>query len=524
MELNSSIDWVRRVALRPWRISSKQTSSKLLVVSLVVTVLAFSAVCGGVLIDMRQSAEQLARQTMENLAATVDADVSRNIELYDQSLQAVVKNLGVPELADVSKPLLQLILFDRAANAAHLGPIQVFDAAGKLRLDATTLKPVAERHDQDDFFKIHRDDPHAGLFISSPMSYHGVPSIVLSRRLQNANGGFAGVVAGSIRLSYFQELFDRLRLGDNDIIALLKRDGVLVMRRPFDAELIDRDLSTAPSMTLMLTNRSGSFSGKGLKDAIPRMYVWADGTRPLVVVVGRSWQSILGLWRREATRLGGILLALAMFIAGVTIFLIREIDRRARAEQRLEELSVTDPLTGLTNRRKFDAAIDDEWRRAQRQHSPMALLMIDADHFKLFNDSHGHQAGDQMLIGIAVCIADSVHRAGDCAARFGGEEFAVLLPGLSEADALTVAEFDPRQGRALVARPGRRHHQRRRRQPGSGDVAALERTDRGRRQGALRCQGKRPQRLRGGGSPRAAAAGGVSFRPRHPASPAHSPR
>jgi diguanylate cyclase (GGDEF)-like protein len=70
----------------------------------------------------------------------------------------------------------------------------------------------------------------------------------------------------------------------------------------------------------------------------------------------------------------------------------------------------------------------------------MALLMIDADLFKQFNDSHGHQAGDQMLIGIAVCIADSVHRAGDCAARFGGEEFAVLLPGLSAQDALSVAE------------------------------------------------------------------------------------
>jgi diguanylate cyclase (GGDEF)-like protein len=440
MELNSQIDWVRRVAFRPWQASSKQVSSKLLVISLVVTVLAFSAVCGGVLIDMRQSAEQLARQTMENLAATVDADVSRNIDLYDQSLQAVAKNLGVPELADVSKPLLQLILFDRAATAAHLGPIQVFDAEGQLRLDATTLKPVAERRDQDDFFRIHRDDPQAGLYISRPMSYHGEPSIVLSRRLQNANGGFAGVVAGSIRLGYFQELFERLRLGEGDVIALLRRDGVLVMRRPFDPDLIGRDLSPVGDVKQVMATRSGWLSNKGINDRISRMYVWTDSTRPLVVLAARPWHSILGLWRHEATRLGGILLVLAVFVAGVTVFLIREIDRRARAEHRLEELSVTDPLTGLTNRRKFDAAIDDEWRRAQRRGSPMALLMIDADHFKQFNDSHGHQAGDQMLIGIAVCIADSVHRAGDCAARFGGEEFAVLLPGLSAHDALSVAE------------------------------------------------------------------------------------
>src|SRR5271169_278939 len=66
--------------------------------------------------------------------------------------------------------------------------------------------------------------------------------------------------------------------------------------------------------------------------------------------------------------------------------------------------------------------------------------MIDADHFKAYNDTFGHQAGDQVLVGVAICISDSVHRAGDCAARYGGEEFAVLLPGLSSTEALAVAE------------------------------------------------------------------------------------
>jgi diguanylate cyclase (GGDEF)-like protein len=66
--------------------------------------------------------------------------------------------------------------------------------------------------------------------------------------------------------------------------------------------------------------------------------------------------------------------------------------------------------------------------------------MIDADHFKTYNDAFGHQAGDEVLVGIAICISDSVRRAGDCAARYGGEEFAVLLPGLSPAEALEMAE------------------------------------------------------------------------------------
>jgi len=134
------------------------------------------------------------------------------------------------------------------------------------------------------------------------------------------------------------------------------------------------------------------------------------------------------------------MLALIVFVIAVTLFLAREIGRRALAEDRLEELATTDALTGLRNRRKFDADIDAEWRRAARHKMPVALLMIDADHFKTYNDTHGHQAGDQMLVGIAICISDSVRRAGDCAARYGGEEFSVLLPGLSAAEAVRVAE------------------------------------------------------------------------------------
>jgi diguanylate cyclase (GGDEF)-like protein len=133
-------------------------------------------------------------------------------------------------------------------------------------------------------------------------------------------------------------------------------------------------------------------------------------------------------------------MALISFVLGVTLFLAREIGRRAQAEDKLEELATTDALTGLKNRRKFDSAIEAEWRRAARHGTPLALLMIDADHFKSYNDSHGHQAGDQVLVGVAICISDSVRRAGDCVARYGGEEFAVLLPGLGSDDALLVAE------------------------------------------------------------------------------------
>jgi diguanylate cyclase (GGDEF)-like protein len=422
-------------ASRPWRLSAK-----LLIVSSVATVIGFSAICASVMIDMRRGEEALAHQTLENLASGIDADIGRNVELFDLSLRAVASNMVLPEISQVSTAIRQLILFDHAATAKHFGAIQVFDATGKLIIDASTMDPVPENRSEEAYFQVHRDRPDVGLFISRPMLHHGAYAIVLSRRITGDDGSFRGVVAGSIRFSYFHDLFGRLNLGPNDTITVLSRDGTVIMRTPFDLDVIGQNLGHLPNIQRALSETSGSYTGAATATHRPRLYVWRDGTRPLVVLVGKPWDDILRLWRIEATRIGAIMLALIVFVLGVTLFLAREIGRRAIAEDKLEELATTDALTGLKNRRKFDSAIDTEWRRAARNKTPLALLMIDADHFKAYNDTFGHQAGDEVLIGIAICITEAVRRAGDCAARYGGEEFAVLLPGLSSLEALGVAE------------------------------------------------------------------------------------
>jgi diguanylate cyclase (GGDEF)-like protein len=420
---------------QPWRISAK-----LLIISSVVTVIGFSAICANVMLDMRHGEEELARQTLENLTSSIDADISRNIEVYDLSLRAVASSMVMPEIKGLSKPLLHLILFDHAATAKHFGAIQVFDAEGKLSVDASTLDPVPENRSDEEYFKVHRGQDDAGLFISKPMLHRGSYAIVLSRRITGPDGGFRGVVAGSIRFSYFHDLFGRLHLGPDDIITVLRRDGTIIMRTPFDLDVIGKNITGVPGLDKVLSEPSGSYSRPSVVDGMMRLFVWRNSSSPLVVQVGSTWTSILSLWRTEATRIGAILMALISFVLGVTLFLAREIGRRAKAEDRLEELATTDALTGLRNRRKFDTTIDLEWRRAARLGTSIGLLMIDADHFKAFNDTWGHQAGDQVLVGVAICISDSVSRAGDCAARYGGEEFAVLLPGLSGAESLAVAE------------------------------------------------------------------------------------
>jgi diguanylate cyclase (GGDEF)-like protein len=100
-----------------------------------------------------------------------------------------------------------------------------------------------------------------------------------------------------------------------------------------------------------------------------------------------------------------------------------------------------DGLTGIANRRRFDEALDVEWRRGVRSHAPLSLLMIDIDGFKHFNDAHGHQAGDDCLCRVGAILVESLNRAGDLVARYGGEEFAVLLPETDAEHARRVAEI-----------------------------------------------------------------------------------
>jgi diguanylate cyclase (GGDEF)-like protein len=111
----------------------------------------------------------------------------------------------------------------------------------------------------------------------------------------------------------------------------------------------------------------------------------------------------------------------------------------AEANNRLEVLSYTDGLTGIANRRSFDRMLAQEWSRGQRAGAPLALLMLDVDHFKHFNDHYGHLAGDACLQALARLLAEAGRRAGDLVARYGGEEFVVLLPNTSAEDALETA-------------------------------------------------------------------------------------
>ncbi len=105
----------------------------------------------------------------------------------------------------------------------------------------------------------------------------------------------------------------------------------------------------------------------------------------------------------------------------------------------LESTVITDALTGIYNRRGFDEFLEREWKRRLRDNTPLSLLMLDIDHFKLYNDHYGHQAGDSALQLVGQAIKFSLHRMSDVPARYGGEEFAVILPDVGRSGAAVVA-------------------------------------------------------------------------------------
>lgn len=167
------------------------------------------------------------------------------------------------------------------------------------------------------------------------------------------------------------------------------------------------------------------------------MLVLRLGALGLLLWVGGAYSRRLQQELDEQVRLRG---EIAQANQGLEAKVAQRTAELQAANQRLEVLSNTDGLTGLSNRHRFDQVWVQEWQRAVRQGLSLAVVMIDVDHFKLYNDQFGHPAGDECLRRVAAVLAHSVRRAGELAARYGGEEFVVVLPGLDANGALLEAE------------------------------------------------------------------------------------
>ncbi|MBV4467746.1 sensor domain-containing diguanylate cyclase [Pseudomonas siliginis] len=355
----------------------------------------------------------------------------------------------------------------------QLSGIIIYDRNGHWLMSSN--RPIPEGANSSDraYFIHHRENRSREPFIGPPIQSRANHEwvVTISRRFNDAGGQFAGVVAVTLGVENFLRVFGKLDVGQDGAIGLSYTDGTLLVRYPFREQDMGRNFSKSPIYAKYLVDRSvGTASYTSSLDGVERLYAFRKSeTLPLITTVALGKDEALAAWRIEAALSGVVVIGLLGLTGLIGWFLILDIRRRTEAEEalrdaqqqllasnrQLELLALKDALTGLANRRCFDETLTVEARRAQRDGTSLALLMIDIDHFKLFNDALGHVAGDACLQAVSKILEGCVRRPSDLVARYGGEEMAVIMPATDSAGATVVAQLMlERLQQANIAHPG----------------------------------------------------------------------
>lgn len=340
----------------------------------------------------------------------------------------------------------------------QLSGITIYDNQGRWLMSSNRI-PVGASSSDRAYFIHHRDDPSRETFIGPPIQSRANHEwvVTVSRRFDDARGAFAGVVAVTLGVENFLRLFGKIDVGQEGAIGLSYTDGTLLVRYPFREQDMGRNFSKSPIYAKYLVDQSvGTASFTSSLDGVERLYAFRKSSQlPLITTVALGKREALAAWRMEALLSAVVVTALLGLTGLIGWFLILDIRRRTQIEdqlrgaqqqllssnRQLELLAMKDALTGLANRRCFDVTLDIEARRAKREGTSLALLMIDLDHFKLYNDSLGHVAGDACLQAVGKIIEECVRRPSDVVARYGGEEMSVIMPNTDIEGAVVVAQL-----------------------------------------------------------------------------------
>ncbi len=502
-----------------------------------------------------------------NLARSLAQHASDTLHITDVILCGLRERVETDAPSEKRTARLERLIAMRLAGVPALSGLAVFDAAGAMLAGEHSTTGGAFTVADRAYFEYHRTHADRGMQVDDAILSRadGLWSITVSRRLDDPQGRFAGVVRGRISVAFLRDFYRSFAIGPRGLISLGSLSGVIIARSDLDAAG-GSNVSAGPVFRKVAAGQlSGSFRYVSPLDGITRLgsFRRIEGS-PLYIVVGHALDDVLAGWRANARlhlavsllvsglvalagrrfagqvrtrqlaerryrllaenssdaivcigldgsrryispaftaltgwsaeegvcgRAGDIIHpddreehaqlvprllsgaaqvtscfrfvckdgsllwveARARLLQGVdgqtqVICNVRDISERRAAENQVAMLNLelaeqanTDGLTGLANRRCFDATLEQEWRRAARDETPLALLMIDVDRFKLYNDRYGHQQGDECLRTVATTMAQVARRPADLTARYGGEEFVVLLPGVDEAGAAAIA-------------------------------------------------------------------------------------
>ncbi|WP_306395496.1 GGDEF domain-containing protein [Telluria beijingensis] len=404
----------------------------------------------------RQTQIEQTEVATTNVARMVGVQVETAMKATTMALANVVERVEHDGIGDEALERLRAHLVVLTETTPELHGIFVYAADGRWLATSLIGTPQGNNSDRA-YFQYHRNHPGRGIYVGHPVRSRstGVWILPISRRLDHPDGSFAGVALVTLKVNFFERIYEELDVGRTGTVLLALDDGTVVYRRPFDDKLIGTNLSSGSVFQAIRKHPSGSEFMVGKIDNIERLYSYRRiDDFAFVIAVGQTKDELLAPWKRFSLLIGGAVVAISALFAFFARKLIRQFIIRDRLDQKLrayshdlrrdnlglQELAHSDTLTGLANRRRFDDVLAHELARALRGNTPLALILLDVDHFKKFNDRYGHPAGDACLQQVGSLLARQVNRNGDLAARYGGEEFAIVLPHTDLAGATAVAE------------------------------------------------------------------------------------
>ncbi len=439
-----------------------------------VTLLVSLTVLGGYIVwslaNERDGVESRERERLSTQARIIDVHIAQQLDAIRRVLISLRQDLPYwqRQAGGMSRANLRLKAFSEALIGVRT--LGILDANGTLV--ATNRESLISRNFRERaYFQNARQNPDPNiLHVSAPFTaVTGKWVIMLSMSILSEQGEFAGLVVASLdperfhatleSVIYTADMWSAIAHGDGlQFMMVPERTGQAGINLAQPGSFFSRHMESGNTQNVLtgIVYSTGENRMMALRTIQPPQLLM---DKPLVIAVGRDLRTIFSRWQKDALFHSALLLLLA-FTSSYGLYRLQRAQRAAERNaasaaaaihkknselealnEQLRSLALVDGLTGVANRRRFDEVIDNEWRRCRRDQVPLALLMIDIDHFKDFNDHYGHQAGDECLKKIARVLKEGFGRGTDLVARYGGEEFVGLMPETDLAGAEAKAEL-----------------------------------------------------------------------------------
>lgn len=395
-------------------------------------------------LDYRDT-EQRAYKAASDVTLVVERQIQETIKSADNIIDTNAKIIIEDgDLKSIKTKHYFRELKSSCVSLTGCEAIGIADPSGKLILD--TLLPVSRLNVSGrEFFQEAINTKK--LFVSPAVIARiaGNPSVfVISKPVYDKKDKLLAVIIVAMKTEHLTGFYALLGFGFSPTISVFKRNGDIVSRNPGMAENTGKNNSKSRIFRELLAKAPyGNYLSISPLDKKERLAAYkAVPKLDLVIFSGVETPVAFKQWKVRASRMIATIGALLIFTITAFYFAYTSMLQAAqlqRKNEKLDELSNVDELTNIGNRRIFETTLKQEWSRHKRYKVDMAVLLIDVDYFKPYNDNYGHQEGDKTLYKVAQALKDCIRRPTDLVARYGGEEFVAIL-NTDESGAMLMAE------------------------------------------------------------------------------------